>query len=113
MQRSNPMPVIRIDFDNEQISDAEVKALSEAVQKIVADVTEIDDVFVYANSAQIKVKVAPIEIFVQLSSKYVKDIDTLVGEMTKRIAAWKAETGFSHLINFTFIPMEWKIEIGI
>ena len=52
------MPVIRIDYDNEKISDKDVLALSDAIQGIVSGVTKIEDVFVYANSSQIKVKIA-------------------------------------------------------
>ena len=39
------MPVIRIDFDNNKVSNEEIKALSEATQKIVSEVTEIEEVF--------------------------------------------------------------------
>jgi len=107
------MPVIRIDFDNEKVKKDEVVALSKAFQKIVSDVTNIKDVFVYANSAEIKIKVAPIEIFVQLSDHKIKNEDELVGELKTRLSEWKKETNFPYLINLTFIPMHWKIEIGI
>lgn len=107
------MPVIRIDYDSEKINDQDVLALSNAIQKIVSEITKIEDVFVYANSSNIKVKVAPIEIFIQMSSHKVKDIDELVKEIKSRLSDWKKKTGFKYLINFTFIPMQWKIEIGI
>lgn len=107
------MPVIRIDFDNEKINDEEVLGLSNAIQRIVSETTKIEDVFVYANSSQIKVKVAPIEIFIQMSAHKIKDMDELVNEIKSRLSGWKKEIGFQYLINLTFIPMQWKIEIGI
>lgn len=107
------MPVIRIDYDNEKVSDKDVLDLSNAIQKIVSGATKIEDVFVYANSPHIKVKVAPIEIFIQMSAHKVKDTDGLVKEIKFRLSDWKKETGFKNLINLTFIPMQWKIEIGI
>ena len=107
------MPVIRIDFDEDQIDEKEVLGLSNAIQKIVSDVTEIEDVFVYANNSQIKVKVAPIEIFIQMSDHKIKDIDALVAEIKRRLIEWKNESSFSCLINMSFIPMPRKIEVGI
>lgn len=56
------MPTIRIDYDDSKLKDEDVSWLSEATQKIVQEVTGIEDTFVYANSPHIKVKVAPIEV---------------------------------------------------
>ena len=107
------MPVIRIDFDSDAVSDEEVLALSQAVRDIVSEVTEIEDVFVYANSSQIKVKIAPLEVFVQMSAHKVKNVDELVATIKSKLSIWKQSQHFRHLINLTFIPMDWKIEIGI
>ena len=91
------MPVIRIDFDNEAVYEAEIQALSEATQKIVSEVTGIEDVFVYANNSQIKVKVAPIEIFVQLSSNKIKNVDNVVALQAKQIGKERSENKASEL----------------
>ncbi len=107
------MPVIRIEYDDKKLRKAEVLALSKAVQKIVSEVTRIQDVFVYANSAQIKVKVTPIEIFVQISENKVKNLDELMKEVKTRILNWKKKNAFPHKINLTIVPMKWKFEIGI
>ena len=107
------MPVIRIDYDNEKIGDKDVLALSNAIQKIVSETTKIEDVFVYANSSHIKVKVAPVEIFIQMSEQKITDVDKLFSEIKQEISDWKKKSGFNHPINMTFIPMKWKIEIGI
>ena len=50
------MPLIDIKYDDDKVKSDEILALSEAVQKIVSKATGIEDVFVYANSSQIKVK---------------------------------------------------------
>lgn len=107
------MPVIRIDYDDEKVGKDDVTALSNAMQKIVSDATHIEDVFVYANSSQIKVKIAPIEIFVQMSAHKIKDVDALVNEIKSKLSDWKKKNSFQHSINLTFIPMNWKIEIDI
>src|SRR3989338_3890412 len=107
------MPIIRIDYDNEKIGDRDVLELSNAVQKIVSEVTKIEDVFVYADSSHIKVKIAPVEIFIQMSEQKITDIDKFVEEIKRKLSSWKNENNFQHLINMSFIPMKWKIEIGI
>lgn len=107
------MPVIRIDYDDAKVETSDITALSEAIQKIVSGATHIDDVFVYANSSQIKIKIAPVEIFIQMSAHKISDEDALVKEIKSKLSSWKKKTSFSHPINLTFIPMNWKIEIGI
>jgi hypothetical protein len=107
------MPVIRLDYDKDKVGKSETLNLSKAIQKIVSDVTKIKDVFVYANNSQIKVKAAPIEIFIQMSSHKITDIDELVSEIRLKLSIWKKENNFPHIINFTFIPMDWKIELEI
>jgi hypothetical protein len=107
------MPIIRIDFDNKKVSEKEMTALSSAAQEIVSRITGIEDVFVYANSAQIKFKIAPIEIFVEMSAQKIADADKLIADIKTELSKWKKESGFAQPINLTLIPMQWKIETGI
>lgn len=107
------MPLIRIEFDNAVVQDSEAQALSVAVRNIISEETSIEDVFVYANSAQIKVRTAPIEIFIEMSAHKIQDLNNLVLRIKERISEWKKNTSFPHPINLTLIPMTWKIEIGI
>ena len=58
-------------------------------------------------------KIAPIEIFVEMSAPKIKDLDKLTGDIKNKIIEWKKETNFAYPINLTIIPMSWKIEIGI
>ena len=107
------MPLIRLEFDDAKVPDKEVEALSKAVRDIVSETTGIADVFVYANSAKIKVQIAPIEIFVEMSAPKITDVDALVGDIKKKLSEWKVANNFAHPINLTLIPMNWKVEIGI
>lgn len=107
------MPVIRIDFDGKQVTEEEVMKLCEGVQSIVATATGIEDTFVYANSPQISYKIAPIEVFVQLSEHMIEDVDQLVETLKTGLHQWKQESGFRWPINLSFIPMKWKIEIDV
>ncbi len=107
------MPIIKIEFDNNKVSKNDIEKLSFGVQKIVSEVTGIEDVFVYGNSSEIQVKIAPIEIFIEMSAHKIVNQDELILNIKNRIIYWKQQNNFSQLINLTLIPMSWKIEIGI
>lgn len=107
------MPIVRIDFDKEKVSAIDAEALSQAVQKIVAEETKIEDVIVYTNNSEIKIKAWPIEIFVQMSEQKIANQDELFEALKTRIVAWKKENNFAQPINLTFIPMKWRIEVGL
>lgn len=107
------MPIIRIDFDDNVVPESEIKSLSIGFQEIVSRVTGIEDVFVYANSAQIKYKVAPIEIFVEMSASKIPDLDALMLQFKTDLREWKESIGFTHSINLTVNPQNWKFEVGI
>ena len=106
------MPVIHIDYS--QAADEEsVRDLANAIHTIVADATGIEDVPVYARRAPIQAQTAPFEIFIEMSEEKIQDLGALVADIKRRLASWKSENKFSYPINFSFIPMRWKIEIGI
>jgi hypothetical protein len=107
------MPMIKIEYDDVKVNVDEVRNLSDAVQRIVSAVTGIEDVFVYANSASIKVKVAPIEIFVEMSDHKIENLDDLTNKIKDELSSWKTQSGFKVPINLTVIPMRWKVEINI
>jgi len=107
------MPLIDIKYDDKQVGDSEIKILSTVVQEIVSQATRIEDVFVYADSAKISVKVAPIEIFIKMSADKITDQSILLTEIKSKLSDFKSKNNFSHPINLTLIPMQWKIEIGI
>ena len=107
------MPLIRLEWDDAKIAEGEIQKLSQAVRDIVSDVTGIPDVFVYANSARIKVQVAPVEIFVEMSDYKIKDESVLIADIKEKLSEWKKATGFKLPINLTLIPMHWKVEVDI
>lgn len=107
------MPTIRIDYDDSALNDKDVLDLSNATQRIVSEITGIEDTFVYANSPHIKVRVAPIEVYVQLSATKIKNVDELFGEIKNRLSAWKRDVQFKHPLNLTLMPMQWKFDIDI
>lgn len=107
------MPMINIEYDSEKVEKNDMLLLCNAAQKIVSEVTKIEDVFVYCNSSQIKVRVAPIEIFVKMSDHKISDAGKLVKDIRSKLSEWKKNAGFKHKINLTLIPMKWNLELGI
>jgi 2C-methyl-D-erythritol 2,4-cyclodiphosphate synthase len=107
------MPLIKLEYDDSKVGEEDAAVLASAIQKIVSTATGIEDVFVYANTAKIKVKIAPIEIFIEMSAHKIDDADKLIGEVKAQLSSWKVENNFPHPINLTLIPMNWKIELGI
>jgi hypothetical protein len=107
------MPMITIQYDDAIVTETEVNELAIAIQKIVSEVTEIEDVFVYANTAHIKVKIAPIEIFINMSAHKIPNATDLITKIKNRLIEWKLEVNYKQPINLTLIPMQWNMEIGI
>ncbi|HET9411761.1 MAG TPA: hypothetical protein VFO38_02850 [Candidatus Saccharimonadales bacterium] len=106
------MPVIRVEYDNAVVSEANAQALCRAAQKAVADVPGIKEVFVYGNASHIKINVAPVEVWVEFSA-HIIDTNEFSSAIRKNLADWKQQSEFPHPINLTIIPMQWKLELGI
>jgi hypothetical protein len=107
------MPLINIEYDNEIVEKENMVFLSEAIRDIVSEVTDIEDVFVYGNSSEIKIRTAPIEIFIKMSDYKIKDSKKLTFEITKKLSEWKKENNFEYPINLTLIPMNWEVAINV
>lgn len=107
------MPMINVKFDDSKVGDEKITELCNGLIKIVKDATNIDDVFAYADSPRIKIDVAPIEVFIEMSSTKVPNKDDLFTKIKDGISEWKKGTGFEYKITVTLIPVDWKFEVGI
>ncbi len=107
------MPMINVKFDDKKVTDAKVTELSNALIKIVQEATGIPEVFVYADSPRIKIDVAPLEVFVEMSASKVPDKEELFEAITSRLTEWKQANSFEYPITLTLTPVNWKFEVGI
>ena len=107
------MPMINIKFDDQKITDEKITALSDALIKIVQDATKIPEVFVYADSPRIKIGVAPIEVFVEMSASKVADKNALFESIRAGLSEWKKINNFSDPVTITLTPVDWKFEVGV
>ncbi len=48
-----------------------------------------------------------------MSAHKIVDLDSLVEEIKTKIKEWKLKNNFTTPINFSFIPMNLKIELNI
>lgn len=107
------MPLIKLEYDDNKIDSASIEKLSQAVRDIVSEVTNIKDVFVYANTALIKIQIAPVEIFIEMSASKIEDPKVLINEIKAKLSEWKSSNKFEVPINLTLIPMDWIVEVDI
>jgi len=107
------MPMITIKYDDAKVKDEEVILLSKAIQEIVSDATKIKEVFVYADSPRIKINVAPIEIFVEMSASAITEKESLFQDIKTDLSTWKKDNNFSIPIAITLTPMDWVFEVDI
>ncbi len=105
--------MITIKYDDARVPAEEVTVLGHVLKQIVQKATQIPEVFVYADSPRIKIDVAPIEVFVEMSASKIADKDTLFRDIKARFVSWKQEAGFSHPVTITLTPMEWIFETGL
>jgi hypothetical protein len=106
-------PVIKLEFDESVLNRSSAEVLAKAVRDIVAEETKIGDVFVYGNSATIKIQTAPVEIFIEMSAEKIHDKEDLMSRIKNRLKDWKLKNNFQTPLNVTLIPMNWKVEINI
>lgn len=107
------MPMINIKYDSDKVKDEEIVLLSNAVQKIVQEATKIPEVFVYADSPKIRIDVAPIEIFVEMSASKVTDREQLFQDIKTHLSEWKKVNNFNNPITITLTPMDWRFDVDI
>lgn len=107
------MPMINIKYDDTKITDQETVLLSNVIKEIVVNTTNIPEVFVYADSPKIKINVAPIEVFIEMSAHKISDKEKLFQEIKSRLSDWKKSSNFKHPITITLTPMDWIFEVGI
>lgn len=105
--------MITIKFDDTKVEDPKIVELSKGLQKAVQEATGIPEVFVYAESPRIKIDVAPIEVFIEMSANKVPDREELFSVIKNKLLAWKAENAFEYPVTVTLTPVDWKFEVGL
>jgi len=110
-------PVVKIDYDSQKFDEEFIRALSEELHKIVAQASglPLEDVSVFANSNQITINAAPMEIYVNAGSGAIPNGDkqTMLDTITKEVKKFKQEKGMSIPVNISIVEMAWKVGVGV
>ena len=104
--------MINIVYNEKEVSDSEASSLMQGIQKIVAEIMAVKDVFVYVTKPLLVIA-DPIEVFIQVNKKEVNDFAQLTEAITLRLSEWKEKNQFKPVININLHPVEWHYKIGI
>jgi hypothetical protein len=100
------MPILtRIEYDDSQVSAEQALELSTAAQQIVADAVGIPEVFVYTNTAQIKVNIAPVLMTIEMGAHRTAFAEQYGAEIKEKLGKWKQQNGLTYPIYLTVTPV--------
>lgn len=69
-----PMPAIKLEYDDRIMSQSQAETACKALQEAVAS-AGFENVFVYGNTSEIKINIAPIKAWIEVSAYKVTDRD--------------------------------------
>lgn len=111
------MPIVRIDYEKNKISQEEIKKVAEAVQGFTAEVTEYDpkDISVFASENQITVNAAPIEIYVYATFPEAsgEDMEAMLTKLRDLVTPFKEQNNITIPFNLSIAKMNWKFELEV
>lgn len=111
------MPVVKVDYEKNQISESDIKKLVESLQEITEYVTgyEAKENSIFASANQISANATPVEIYIQatFADATSEDLQSMLDRAGERIAGFKKENNIKVPINVSVVKMNWKFKIGI
>lgn len=106
--------LLYIDYDSSIISIEDIKRYATEIEKIISETTEIEEhTPTYVRTTDFSLNAAPIEIFLQVSLKFLTDEDKLLCSLRDALSVRKNKENITHNINLTLMPMTWKFELNI
>ncbi len=111
------MPIVRIDFEKNIISQDEIKMVAVAIQEFTAKVTKYDlkDISVFASENQVTINAAPVEIYVYATFERAsdEDLELMLKEIRDLIVPFKLKNNIKTLFNLSIVKMNWKFELEV
>ncbi len=111
------MPIVRIDFEKNIISQDEIKMVAVAIQEYTAKVTKYDlkDISVFASENQVTINAAPVEIYVYATFERAsdEDLELMLKELRDLIVPFKLKNNIKTLFNLSIVKMNWKFELEV
>ena len=110
-------PVVKIDYDSTKFPDDIIRSLGEELHQVVSRASNLPltDASVFANSNQITVNAAPMEIYINAGSGAIPNSDKqkMLDTITTEVKKFKAEKGIEIPVNISIVEMTWKVGVGI
>ena len=111
------MPIVRIDYEKEHVSEDNVRKLVQAIQISAADVTGYDpeEISVFASANQITANAAPLEIYIYATFPDVSedDMESMLEKLSFLILDFKKENDIKIPFNLSVVKMNWKFKIAV
>ena len=111
------MPIVRIDYEKEKLSQEQMRVIANKIQGLVAQVTgyEPKDISVFASENQITVNAAPIEIYIYATFPDASEekMESMLRELADLVVPFKKEQGIEVPFNLSIVKMNWKFRLEV
>ncbi len=111
------MPIVRIDYEKNKISQEEIRKVAEAIQGFAAEATGYDlpEISVFASENQITVNAAPVEIYVYATFPGVseQDMEAMLAKLKDLVVPFKEQNGITVPFNLSVAKMDWKFQLEV
>jgi|GEM_PF-3063531 len=111
------MPIVRIDYEKEKLSQAQVRAIATKLQELAAKVTGYgpEEISVFATENQVTVNVSPIEIYIQATFPDTTEekMESMLKQLADLVTLFKRESGIELPFNLSIVKMNWKFRLEV
>ena len=111
------MPIIRIDYEKEKLSQEQIRTIVAKLQELAAQVTgySLSEISVFASENQITLNAAPIEIYIYANFPGVtqEKMELMLKELADLVVPFKKEQGIELPFNLSVVQMNWKFKLEI
>lgn len=111
------MPIVKIDYDKEKLSQEQIRSIVNRLQSAVADVTGYDpkEISVFAYENQITANAAPLEIYIYATFPDVtsEKMESMLNRLADLLAPFKKEQDINVPFNISVAKMNWKFKLEV
>ena len=111
------MPIVRIDYEKDRLSQEDAQKTAEAIQGFAAEVTgyEPKDISVFASANQITVNAAPVEIYIYATFPTTSELDMeqMLEKLSVLVMKFKRENSIVVPFNLSVAKMHWKFKLEV
>ena len=92
----------------------QIERYARGIEKVVSETSKIEEhTPTYVRGNDFSINATPIEVFLQVSPKFITNEEELMLNLRYALSVWKEEFHINHPINLTLMPMTWRFELNI